>query len=123
MLAEALSSSWRMLSRSHCSHPAALAARSASVTAAARPLSNTLRTSFRVAAAPGGPGSTSTVAPSPPNTRANCAAAGPEASIGVRSPLPGTGDISATSAKATPPPSARPARRTFASADAVFRSA
>ena len=55
--------------------------------------------------------------------RANSAAAGPAASIGVRSPLPGTGDISATSAKAAPPPSARPARRTFACAEAVFRSA
>ncbi len=38
VLAEAPSSSRRMLSRSHCSHPAALAARSASVTAAASPL-------------------------------------------------------------------------------------
>ena len=38
VLAEAPASSLRMLSRSHSSHPAALAARSASVTAAARPL-------------------------------------------------------------------------------------
>src|ERR1017187_344366 len=107
----AAASSAAMCSRSQSSQPADRAASSASTAAAARPLQNTLRRSFLVAAAPRAPASTSTVAPHALSMLLAASAPGPEATIGVCRPRPGTGAMMATSANDTPASSARLASR------------
>ncbi|GEM_PF-6875921 len=62
-------------------------------------------------------------APSGDSRPAYRRAPSPLASMGTRSPRPGTGAIIATSAKGTPAASAIPASRRFVPGEAVFMSA
>ena len=124
MLASASASVRAMSSRSaaSASGPRRAAASSASPTAAARPLKNTLRASLREAASPTGPSSTVTGAFRGRSSCANRSAPGPDTSMGVRMPLPGTGLISATSATRACGPS-NSATAFFLSGEEVFSSA
>src|SRR5690606_15103343 len=107
----------------HSPRPAARAASSASTTTAAKPFMNTLRSSFLRAASPGGPSTTSTGVPNALANPANRPAASPETHIGVRTPLPGTGAIRATSTKAAPAGATAAATSRFSCGGAVFSSA
>jgi len=76
-----------------------------------------------VAAAPASSSRTVTGMPSGPRIAATVAAPEPEASAGVRTPRPGTGAMSATSAKAAPVGSMSAASSRLSAAPLVFPSA
>ena len=92
-------------------------------TPAAAPRVERQSSSLRELAVPTGPSITCTLTPRPARWSANRPAAGPEATIGVRSPRPGTGAIRATSTTSAPLPDAASASCRFRPGDEVFRSA
>jgi len=109
--------------RTKSSSPAARAAASASQTTAATPFQPTERRSLRVAASPAGASRTVTGMPSGPSTDPNTPAPPPDTSAGVRSPRPGTGAMSATSANPAPVGATIRASSALSSGEPVLRSA